>query len=47
MKARWRMQCECCKSPILVGDQFSMLGGRPWITKHLLEYQARRRTMKG
>jgi hypothetical protein len=47
MKARWRMQCECCKSPIIVGDQFVMLMGRPWKTQHALAYQAKRRSMKG
>ena len=37
------MECECCKAPIIVGQQFVMYAGRPWITKHLMEYKARRR----
>jgi hypothetical protein len=47
MKARWRMVCECCKSPIIVGEQFTMLHGRPWKTAHALPYQAKRRLITG
>lgn len=43
MKARWRMECECCKSPILVGDRFVMMFGRPWKTQHAITYQSARR----
>lgn len=43
MKARWRMTCECCKSPIDVGDQYVVFAGRPWKPEHVLAYKNRRR----
>lgn len=40
------MVCECCKAPIIVGEHFTMLHGRPWKTTHANAYQARRRVLK-
>lgn len=47
MKARsFGLTCNCCGTPIVVGEQISKFSGRYWLTKHLLAYQARRREMK-
>jgi hypothetical protein len=47
MKARWLRTCECCKSPITVGEQFTMLHGRAWKTSHAIVYQTQRRRIHG
>lgn len=39
------MQCECCRSPITVGEQYVMLYGRPWRTEHAQRYQKERRAI--
>lgn len=41
------MKCECCKSPINTGGQFTMHAGRPWKVQHLIDYKAKRRTLRG
>lgn len=45
MKARsFSLTCNCCGTPILVGQQITQYAGRYWLTKHLTEYRNRRRT---
>ena len=47
MKARtFGLTCNCCGTPIAVGEPISKYAGRYWLTKHLLTYQSRRREMK-
>lgn len=47
MKARtFSLTCNCCGTPILVGEQIVKYAGRYWLTSHLTQYKARRQEMK-
>lgn len=46
MKARsFSLTCECCGTPIMVGQQIMLHAGRYWLTAHLIAYKARRKEM--
>lgn len=46
-KARYTMQCGCgCRSDITVGQQFVRYASRPWKVQHLIEYKAKRNSLR-
>lgn len=40
------MACECCKTPIIVGERITMFAGRPWLPDHLMTYKKKRIEMR-